>query len=71
MPVPTRSVPEAKLLMRTTRETVTFDRPFSLRAVEGVQPAETYMVEVHEDLIEGLSFRAGCAFIAGTGLAQD
>jgi hypothetical protein len=44
--------------MRTTRETVTFDRPFSLRAVEGVQPAETYMVEVREDLIEGLSFLA-------------
>ena len=44
--------------MRTTREGVTFDRPFSLAAVDGLQPAGTYTVEVDEDLIEGLSFLA-------------
>ena len=44
--------------MRTTRETVTFDHPFSLEAVDGVQPAGTYTVEIDEDLIEGLSFLA-------------
>ena len=44
--------------MRTTRETVTFDQPFSLHAVDGVQPAGTYRVEIDEDLIEGLSFLA-------------
>jgi hypothetical protein len=44
--------------MRTTRETVTFDQPFSLYAVDGVQPAGTYTVEIDEDLIEGLSFLA-------------
>jgi hypothetical protein len=44
--------------MRTTRESVTFDRPFSLYAADGVQPAGTYMVEIDEDLIEGLSFLA-------------
>ena len=44
--------------MRTTRETVTFDHPFSLDAVDGVQPAGTYTVEIDEDLIEGLSFLA-------------
>jgi hypothetical protein len=44
--------------MRTTRETVTFDHPFSLYAVDGVQPAGTYMVEIDEDLIEGISFLA-------------
>ena len=44
--------------MRTTRESVTFDRPFSLGAVEGLQPAGTYTVDVDEELIEGLSFLA-------------
>jgi hypothetical protein len=44
--------------MRTTRESIAFDRPFSLRAVDEVQPAGTYVVEIDEDLIEGLSFLA-------------
>ena len=44
--------------MRTKRESVTFDRPFSLGAVEGLQPAGTYAVDVDEELIEGLSFLA-------------
>ena len=44
--------------MRTTRETITFDNPFSLYAVDGVQPAGTYAVDIVEDLIEGLSFLA-------------
>ena len=42
--------------MRTTRETVTFDRAFSLQAVDVVQPAGAYTVEIDEDLIVGLSF---------------
>jgi hypothetical protein len=44
--------------MRTTRQAVTFEWPFSLNAVDGVQPPGTYMVEVDEELIEGLSFLA-------------
>ena len=44
--------------MRTTRESVTFDQPFSLYAIDGVQPAGTYNVDIDEDLIEGLSFLA-------------
>ncbi len=44
--------------MRTTRTAVIFDTPFSLRGVEGEQPAGTYAVEVDEELIEGLSFLA-------------
>jgi hypothetical protein len=44
--------------MRTTRETVTFDHPFSLMAVDDVQPAGTYMIDIDEELIEGLSFLA-------------
>ena len=43
---------------RTSRETVTFARPFSLRGIDGVQPAGTYAVETEEELIEGLSFPA-------------
>ena len=44
--------------MRTTRQNVTFDQPFSLYAVDEVQPAGTYAVDVDEELIEGLSFLA-------------
>ena len=44
--------------MRTTRASITFDRPFSLTAVDGEQPAGTYTVEIDEELIEGLSFLA-------------
>jgi hypothetical protein len=44
--------------MRTTRELVTFDQPFTLAGADGVQPPGTYAVDVDEDLIEGLSFLA-------------
>ena len=44
--------------MRTTRESITFHRPFSLSAVDEVQPAGTYTVEIDEELIEGMSFLA-------------
>jgi hypothetical protein len=44
--------------MRTTRETVTFDHPFSLMAVDGLQPAGTYTIDIDEELMEGLSFLA-------------
>jgi hypothetical protein len=42
--------------VRTTRQTFTFDRPFSLAAIDQVQPAGTYTVDVDEELIDGLSF---------------
>jgi hypothetical protein len=44
--------------MRTTRESITFDRPFSLTAMDKLQPAGTYAVDIDEELIEGLSFLA-------------
>ena len=44
--------------MRTTRETVTFARPFSLRNADGQHPAGTYTVETDEELLEGPSFLA-------------
>ena len=39
--------------MRTTRETVTFNHPFSLMAVDDLQPAGAYMIDIDEELIEG------------------
>ena len=44
--------------MRTTRESMTFDRPFSISALDEIQPAGTYTVAIDEELIEGLSFLA-------------
>jgi hypothetical protein len=44
--------------MRTTREAVTFDHPFSLASVDETFPAGTYAVDIDEDLIEGISFLA-------------
>ena len=46
------------MTMRTSRNAVTFRRPFSLSGVAEVQPAGTYTVETNEELIEGLSFPA-------------
>jgi hypothetical protein len=44
--------------MRTTRESITFDRPFSLTAMDKLQPAGTYVVDIDEELLEGVSFLA-------------
>lgn len=44
--------------MRTRRETVTFERPFSLRGVDGQLPPGTYAVDTDEERLEGLSFEA-------------
>jgi hypothetical protein len=46
------------MMMRTTRKTVTFGRPFSLREVDDVQPPGTYTVDTDEEVIDGLSFLA-------------
>lgn len=46
------------MTIRTTRQSVTFLRPFTLPATDGVQPAGSYIVETDEELIEGLSFSA-------------
>ena len=43
---------------RTSRRTVTFARPFSLRGIDGEQPAGTYLVETDEELVPGLSLLA-------------
>ena len=46
------------MTIRTTRQNVTFLRPFSISGVEGVQPAGTNVVETDEQLLEELSFPA-------------
>jgi hypothetical protein len=43
---------------RTSRQAVTFTRPFSLSGIDEVQPAGTYTVETDEELLPGLSFPA-------------
>lgn len=43
---------------RTTETTITFRRPFTLAAIDGVQPAGSYRVETDEELLQGLSFNA-------------
>jgi hypothetical protein len=46
------------MTMRTSRRTVTFTRPFSLRGIDGIQRAGMYTVETDEELLENLSFPA-------------
>jgi hypothetical protein len=43
---------------RTRRSTLVFARPFRLRHSDRTHPAGTYVVEVEEELLEGLSFPA-------------
>ena len=43
---------------RTTVTTVTFQRSFTLSALEGTHPAGTYRVITEEEQIPGLSFTA-------------
>ena len=43
---------------RTTLTSVTFTSPFTLSAVDGVQPAGTYRIVTEEEPLEGLSFGA-------------
>ena len=42
----------------STETTVTFRRPFTLAALDGVQPAGTYRLVAEEEEIAGLSFVA-------------
>ena len=45
-------------MTRSTETTVTFRRPFTLAALDGVQPAGTYRLVEEEEEIVGLSFVA-------------
>lgn len=43
---------------RTTSRSVTFRRPFQLSGFDAVQPAGTYVIDVEEEALEGISFPA-------------
>lgn len=43
------------MTIKTTRGIASFNEPFSLRNVDGVQPAGDYTVYFEDELIEGLS----------------
>ncbi len=43
---------------RTTRQTVTFRRPFLLTGFESEQPAGDYVVDTEEEFLESISFPA-------------
>jgi hypothetical protein len=45
-------------MTRSTETTVTFRRPFTLAALDGVQPAGSYRLVEEEEEIVGLSFVA-------------
>ena len=42
--------------MRTSRKSVTFQKPFSFAGLDGVQPSGTYIVVTEEEQIPGLTF---------------
>jgi hypothetical protein len=44
--------------MRTTENTVTFNKPFTLAGIGEVLPAGAYRVETDEELLQGISFHA-------------
>jgi hypothetical protein len=46
------------MTIRTTRTTVTFRHPFSLKGADGILPAGDYRILTDEELIDGLSFLA-------------
>ena len=46
------------MTIRTTRAVASFKEPFTLRAVEGMQPPGDYNVYIEDELIQGLSHPA-------------
>ena len=46
------------MAMRTSKKTVSFRRPFTLKSLDEVLPAGTYTVETDEEPITGISFLA-------------
>ncbi len=46
------------MTIRTSKKTVTFNRPFALSGVDEALPAGAYTVETDEEPLEGISFLA-------------
>jgi hypothetical protein len=49
---------QARMAIRSRRETVTFKHPFRIRGIDRMLPAGAYEVVTDEETIEGLSFKA-------------
>jgi hypothetical protein len=43
------------MTIRTESKIVSFQEPFTLRNVDGIQPAGDYLVDVDDELIEGIN----------------
>jgi hypothetical protein len=56
---------------RTTPHSLTFTDPFTVHGIDAVQPAGTYLVEMDEEEIEGLSFIAYRRVATRLRLATD
>ena len=46
------------MIVRTSKTTETFKRPFNLGEIDEVLPAGVYTVETDDELLDGLSFLA-------------
>ena len=46
------------MTVRTSKKTITFERPFVLNGLDEVLPSGAYCVETDEELLEGISFPA-------------
>lgn len=46
------------MLTRTSNKTATFTKPFALGDFDEVPPADNYVVDTNENLLQGLSFSA-------------
>ncbi len=46
------------MTVRTSKKTVTFGRPFTIKGIEEVLPAGAYSIETDEEPLEGISFIA-------------
>jgi hypothetical protein len=43
---------------RTTTRSVTFRHPFTITGIDGWQPAGAYIIEMEDELLQGISFPA-------------
>ena len=52
---------------RTTSKLVTFQRPFTLSGLDGIQPPGTYAIQTEEEMLDTLSFaswrQTGCIIL--------
>jgi hypothetical protein len=55
LPTPKEKMKGAPMTIRTTRAVASFKEPFTLRAVEGMQPPGDYNLYIEDELIAGLS----------------